>query len=113
MVKRMLRVIKYKVLIVKCEVVRMFIKIYHSILSRTPWRKAYLLLSLSKYIDSSVFRERCELLGVEYAIDQYLDHDYWYWHRKITRKEMIGIVVKPYTYIDNLRPNLLYMKHIL
>jgi hypothetical protein len=72
-------------------------------LAKTPWRKAYVLLALEKYTQSSMFKERVELLGLVYAIDQYVDRDYWYFHRQISFLEKIDIIIRPYTYLHNMR----------
>lgn len=71
--------------------------------TKTPWREAYILLAFSKYIECDVFRERLAAMGPKYCVEQYMDHDYWFWKRRITRKEMWEILLKPYAVIKRAK----------
>ena len=76
---------------------------WHYARSCTPWGKAFVLLSLKKYVESEVYKERVATMGKERAIEQYVKHDFRYWTRKITFWEKLAIMIKPYSFIEEFK----------
>lgn len=83
------------------NLIRIIIRYYYLLISKTPWRQAYVLLSFKKYLSSDRFRERCKVMGPEYAIRTYLDNEIWFWKRRVTKNERVGIFFVPYYYISD------------
>jgi hypothetical protein len=67
---------------------------------RTPWGTAYITTTLKKYLESDWYKERSQLFVKRRAFEMYFDHDEsWFFKRRISLKEKIGIFFTPYSYI--------------
>jgi len=66
----------------------------------SPWGRAYICLALEKYLQSDWYKERSSMFVKRRAFEMYFDHDEsWFFKRRITRKEKLGIAFMPYSYL--------------
>lgn len=66
----------------------------------TPWGKAYICTAFKRYLESDWFKERTRLFVKRRALEMYFEHnESWFFKRKITRKEKLGIALAPFNYI--------------
>ena len=71
--------------------------------SRTPWRQAYILLAFSKYVECDISRKRLATVGPKYCVEQFTEHDHWFWKRKITTREKWEIFFVPFHVIHRAK----------
>ena len=66
----------------------------------SPWGRAYICTALKGYLESDWFKERSGLFVKRRALEMYFDHgESWFFKRKITRREKLGIMLAPFSYI--------------
>lgn len=88
----------YKKVVYKYYQIKFFLKQY------SPWSKAEIFLCWNKYVESEWYRERLVIMGERYTVHQFINGDWKYFRRKITKKEKWGMFFCPFTYIEKNAP---------
>lgn len=74
----------------------------YNLFSLTPWGGALIVYTLQKYIESDWYKKRSEIFTRRQVLDMYYDNDeWWFFKRRLTRKEKWGIFIQPFTYIKS------------
>lgn len=87
---------------------KVYAPIYYCFKYLCPWTKARIYLALDKYMDTTMYRDRCVAFGQAFAIKCFADHDYGYFLRKITPEEKRMTFWHPYKSIEKYKPTLFF-----